>query len=239
MPYPSVIFSSIQEWENYVNSNIITNGNEEITGLIGNNAYNGAVKFVKQSPLNWAKAAVESGGGDVSLTDNFLGVVVFTGTTPDSLSFGDNFYNEYVFINMTAAAIPLGTPSVYYNTSGATVDSIPANSAVNLFKAANDLWVLGSGGSGGGGSTQKSPGFYIVGTTAGAPIAGASTWTLPAFSGAYVSQLLVNSYPVDIGDAGDGSEYITKPLISDTLTITNRSGGWQSGDKLQFILTVP
>src|SRR5690348_10041217 len=175
MPYPTVIFSTIAQWENYVNTNIVLNGAESITGTIGNNAYNGAVKFVKQSPLNWAKAAIVSTGGDVVLSNNFLGVVAFTTITPDSLSFGDNFYNQYVFLNMTSGVIMLGTTSVYYNMGGTPVDSIPANSAVVLFKSINDLWVgfITSGG-GGGGSSQKQPNTYEVGVDADAPVAGTS-----------------------------------------------------------------
>lgn len=239
MAYPVTTFNTITEWENYLNTQWVTNGNEEITGVVGNNGVNGAVTFIKKSPLNWSKAAIYSGGGDIVLSDNFLGVVLFMTTTPDSISFGDNFYNQYVFLNMTGGNIQLDTPSVYYDLSGNPIDYLPANSVTVLYKATNDLWVLGNASTGGGGSTQRQPKFYIVGTTAGAPTAATSTWTNSAFEGAYIAQLLINKVPVDLEDAGDGSPYIDKPLSSNTLTIYNYGTGWYTGDKLQYILIVP
>lgn len=238
MPYPTVIFNTIAQWENYVNTQIITNGNEEITGEIGNNAYNGAVKFVKQSPLNWSKAAIYSSGGVISLADNFLGVAIFSGTTPTSLTWGDNFYNEYVLINMTSDAIALSGSLVYYNLYGQAIDEISPNTAVNIFKASNDLWVAGSNPGGGTGSAQKQPQTYIVGTTSGAPTAGTLIWQLSAFLNSYVT-LRVNRGDTDLIDTGDGSPYITKPLASDTLTIGNYGTGWNDGDILTFTLITP
>ena len=35
----------------YINSEWITNGNQEITGVIGNNVVNGLLTFITQSPL--------------------------------------------------------------------------------------------------------------------------------------------------------------------------------------------
>jgi hypothetical protein len=239
MPYPSMTFTTIAQWENYLNTNIVTNGAEEITGLIGNNAYNGAVTFIKQSPLNWSKADIYSLGGDIDLQNIFLGVAVFITTTPDSLSFGDNFYNQYVFINMTAASIPLGTPSGYVTASGTTINVIPANSVVILMKAENDIWIQINSSSGGGGSVQKEPKTYIVGTDTGAPTALSSIWALPAFVNSYVV-LFVNGGKANQKDGGQGNPYITKAsLASDTITIGNYTGGWQNGDVLDYILITP
>lgn len=234
MPYPTIVFNSISDWENYVNTNVVTNGMELITGVIGNNSYNGAVKFIKQSPLNWGKASVISGGGVVSLSNNFLGVAVFTTITPTSLSFGDNFYNQYVFINMTDSEIPLGTPSVYYDISGNAITEIAARSVLVLFKTTNDLWVQGNS-VGGGASVQKEPKTYVVGTTPGAPTAGQSTWTLPAFENSYV-KLWINYGVTNQIDTGNGSPYISKGFSSDELTINNYDGGWKTGDVLDYIL---
>lgn len=235
---PSIIFNTIPQWEAYLNTNIIINGQELITGLIGNNAYNGAVTFIKKSPLNWSKAAIESNGGDIVLDDEFLGVVVFSTVTPDSLTWGDNFYNEYMLINMTNAAIPLDGLLVYYNLSSVAIDEIPANTAVNIFKATNDLWVQGNITGTSTGAAQKQPKTYVVGVTAGAPTAAASTWQLPAFANSYVV-LMLNRFPIDLIDSGDGSPYITKALASDTLTIGNYATGWIAGDVLTYILITP
>ena len=43
MPYPVLTFSNISDWENYLNTNWVTNGNEEITAIVGNNSVNGEV----------------------------------------------------------------------------------------------------------------------------------------------------------------------------------------------------
>lgn len=238
MPYPVLTFSNISDWENYLNTNWVTNGNEEITAIVGNNSVNGAVKFIKQSPLNWSSAAMYSSGGDIVLSNQYLGVAVFMTTTPDSLSFGDNFYNQYVFINLTSGTIPLGTPTAYYDLTGSPVTTIPANTALILFKTSSALWVQGSGGTGGTGTTQKEPNSFKVGTTAGAPTAGATTWTNPDFVGSWVV-LFLNYGLVNRRDMGNGSPFISKTLSSDTLTISNYSGGWVNGDILDYILIRP
>lgn len=237
MSYPVQTFTNIPAWENFLNTNIIANGNEEITGTIGNTAYNGAVTFIKKSPLNWGGALVINTSGAVNLTDNFFGVAVFSGSTPSSLSFGDNFYNQYVFINMTGAIIPLGMPSAYYDLSGNPVTSLPANAATILFKASNSLWVLGNSASGGGGSTQKEPKTYIVGATSGAPTAGANTWTNAAFANSWVIIVLGRSITIDLTDAGDGSPYISKVLASTTLTVNNYT--FNNADILTATLITP
>jgi len=239
MPYPVITFPTIAQWENYVNTAWVTNGEEAITGVVGNNGVNGAIKFLKQSPLNWSKAAIYSSGGDIVLSNEYQGVAMFITTTPDSLSFGSNFYKQYLIINATDAAIPLDTPSGYYTVNGTTTTTIPANSAVNLFLADNDIWVgwtVSNGG--GGGNTQKQPNTYVVGTTSGAPIAGETTWTNTVFENSYVF-LFVNGVLVHQRNAGDGSFYLTKLLSSDTLTINNYPDGWTNGDILDYILITP
>lgn len=175
MPYPSIIFSTIEEWEAYLNSEIVINGNESITGLVGNNAYNGAVTFIKKSPLNWSKAAIYSDGGDISLSNNFLGVAVFMTTSPDSLTFGDNFYNQYVLMNMTSSAIPLAGGLVYYDMSGNPLSSIPANAVTVVYKGANDLWIVGTGSSGSGTVTSVGLSMPSIFSVANSPITTAGT----------------------------------------------------------------
>jgi hypothetical protein len=230
------LFPNIDALEAYVDTNITTNGNNEISGLEGNVSLNGCIEFIRQSPLNYAKASVvNSVAPQIAQTP----VVVFTGFTPASLTWNDNIYNEYVFINMTGSPIPLLGLLVYWTPLGTVSSEIPANSVVNVFKASNDLWVQGNNtGGGGGGSNQKQPLTFVVGTTPGAPTAGANTWTLPAFLNSYVS-LTLNRTPVDLSDSGDGSPYITKALASSELTINNYPTGWNAGDVLSYILITP
>jgi hypothetical protein len=236
MPLPDVTFPNFPALLAYINANIKPNGNEEIIGQIHNNVENGLLTFIEQSPLNWQKAdVVNSAAAYIAQRP----VVVFDGTAPVSLTWTDNIYNEYVFVNMTASAIPLLGLLVYYDTQSNPISSIPANSAVNIFKASNDLWVgFTYGGGGGGGSTQKPPLSYVVGVTAGAPTAGTTTWQVSNFANSYVA-LFVGNILVDMSDAGDGSPYITKTLSSDTLTINNYGTGWNNGDKLSYILITP
>jgi hypothetical protein len=229
-------FPNIDALEAYVNAYIIANGNEEITGPIANDAFNGCVEFIRKSPLNWEEASVLNTSLAVIAPRP---VVVFTGSTPISLTWNDNIYNEYVFINMTASDIPLLGLLVYYKPNGTTSSVIPATTSVNIFKAENDLWVEGSNsGSGSGGSTQKQPLSFVVGTTPNSPTAGTLTWQLPAFQNSWVV-LFIGTILADMSDAGDGSPYITKALTSDTLTINNYGNGWNNGDKLSYILITP
>jgi hypothetical protein len=236
MPFPSQTFNNLDDWKAWIDSNIIPNGNQEIIGDDGNITENAAVKFIRQSPLNWEEASVVNTALAVIAPRP---VVVFTGATPVSLTWNDNIYNEYVFINMTAFDIPLLGLLVYCKPSGATSSVIPATTAVNIFKAENDLWVEGSNsGSGGGGSTQKQPITFVVGTTPNAPTAGSTNWQLSAFANSWVT-LMVNRVPADLIDTGDGSPFITKTLVSDTLTIGNYGSGWNTGDVLTYILITP
>jgi hypothetical protein len=232
-------FPTIDALEAYVDQYIIANGNEEITGPINNDALNGCIEFIRKSPLNWNKATLISSGGIVAITDQYTAVVVFMTVTPTSLTWTDNIYHEYVFINLTASAIPLAGLLVYYTPLATSSNEIPANSVVNVFKASNDLWVQGNNLPGGGtGSAQKQPFSFRVGVTANAPTAGTDTWTLPAFLNSWVL-LTVNRTPIDLSDMGDGSPYVTKTLASDTLTINNYGAGWNDGDVLTYTLITP
>lgn len=228
-----IVFPDIDSLEAYVDANIIANGAELITGPINNTALNGCIEFIRQSPLNYSKASVENTSGAVIAS---TAVVVFTGSTPSSLTWNDNIYNEYVFINMTASSITLLGLLVYYTPTGTVASTIPANTVINVFKASNDLWVQGNNTGSGGGSTQKQPLTYIVGITSGAPIDGASTWTLPAFLNAWIV-LNWNNFTLPVSDPQNGNPYTTKLLTSDTLTFNN--GIWTNGDIITYILITP
>lgn len=239
MPYPAVTFANFDDLMNYINTNIVTNGLQEIEGVEHNAVENGLLTFTRKSPLNWGLAEIISVGGAVSATKP---VTVITTTTPTTLSWSDNIYNEYIFMNMTGNAIPLLSPLVYFTAAGTSLNYIPENTSVNILKTANGLWVAvsvsGTGG-GGGGSTQKQPRTFVVGTTLNAPTAGTLTWTLPAFANSWVVLILARSIIVDMEDTGDGSAYITKAVASDTLTISNYGTGWNTGDILSYILITP
>lgn len=138
---PTLIFPNLDSWEIWVDNNIVTNGMELITGNFGNITENAAIQFIRQSPLNWQTANVISSGGIVNVTRP---VNVIISSVPASLSWGDNIYNQYIFINTVAADIPLATGSSYYDINLQPVDIIPAKSIVNICKASNSLWVVSS-----------------------------------------------------------------------------------------------
>lgn len=236
MPFPVLTFPNFNALQTYINTDWIPNGNQDITGEIGNNVENGLLTFIRQSPLNYAKAAIVSGGGVIVVA---APVTVFMTITPTSISWGDNIYNEFIFANMTSNDIPLTGSFVYYDLSGNPQTSIPANTSVDIFKAVNDLWVGVAISGTSTGRAQKQPQTYIVGTTPDAPTAGQTTWTLPAFENSWVVLVIARSVIVDMTDAGDGGPYITKSLGSDTLTIFNWGTGWNTGDILSYILITP
>ena len=164
-------FPNIDALEAYVDAYIIANGNGEITGPIANEAFNGCIEFLRQSPLNWEQATVLNTTGAVIAPTP---VMVFTGSTPSSLTWNDNIYNEYVFINMTDEDIPLLGSLVYYRPTGTVKDNISSHTAVNLFLASNDLWIAGYE-TGIQPTGQRQPKTYMVGATTGAPTAGTNT----------------------------------------------------------------
>lgn len=171
MPYPSVTFNDFDELMDYINTYIVTNGMEQIEGVEHNAAENGLLTFIRHSPLNWQKAKIESSGGAVSASRP---VVVFMSNVPTSLVWGDNIYNEYIFINTTSGDIPLGVGSTYYDISLQPIDNIPAKSIVNICKASNDLWIVSSVPSSGSAAAIPPLTGIVDGGGADDPVSGQS-----------------------------------------------------------------
>ena len=138
MPYPSQTFNTFDDLLAYINALWITNGNQEITGLIGNNVVNGLLTFIRESPLNYQRAKVSSTAILYAATQP---VNIFTVTPPISVSFGDNIYNEYTFVNATGHDIPLLAGMSYYDVNLNQITYIPSNQIVNISKAQNGLWI--------------------------------------------------------------------------------------------------
>lgn len=139
MPLPIQTFATFAELETYINTFIIPNAMELIQGDEHNAVENGLLTFIEQSPLNWQKARIQSTGGVISASRP---VTIFTTVVPSSLSWSDNIYNQYVFINATAGDIP--TTTTYYDINLQPLNVIPARSIVNLYKSMNDQWIVGS-----------------------------------------------------------------------------------------------
>lgn len=171
MPYPSTTFANFDDLMNYINTYIVTNGMELIEGVEHNAVENGLLTFLRQSPLNWQTAKIESGGGVLTASRP---ITVFMTTTPTSFDWSDNIYNEYVFINTTLGDIP--TITTYYDINLTATTVVPAKSVINICKASNGLWILKSLPSSGSGVVVP-PFVGVVGDgTAKDPVAGTSTF---------------------------------------------------------------
>lgn len=171
MASPTLSFSTLAAWQTWVDDNIKTNGMELITGDFGNITENAAIYFIGRSPLNWETAKIESGGGDINASRP---VNVFMTTTPNSLTWGDNIYNQYIFNNTTGGDIP--TLMTYYDNSLQPLNSIPANSIVNICKASNGLWVVAAVPNQGSSSTYPPLKGEVGGGGVDDPVDGATSF---------------------------------------------------------------
>lgn len=178
MPFPTMTFANLDDWEVWIDQNIIPNGMELITGDDGNITENAAVKFIRRSPLNWETARIESGGGVLSA---IRPLTVFMTTTPSSFTWSDNIYNEYRFINTTSGDIP--TVATYYDINLQAVNVIPAKSIVNISKASNGLWIVSSVPS--AGSKAALPPYIgiVDGGDPTDPVSGTSVFQDPSIVG--------------------------------------------------------
>lgn len=138
MPYPQQTFNNFAQLLAYINSLWITNGNQEITGVIGNNVVNGLLTFIEQSPLNYQRAKVSSTAIHFGTTQP---VNVFSGTPPIDVSFGDNIYNEYTFVNATGVDIPFVAGLSFYDVNLNQITYIPSNQILNISKTQNGSWI--------------------------------------------------------------------------------------------------
>jgi hypothetical protein len=139
--YPVQTFSSFAQLLAYINSEWITNGQGDITGVVGNNVVNALLTFIEESPVNSTPAPIWSAGGTYVAT---VPIVIFTGTAPTTLQWTNNIYNEYLFINTINQSIPLANGFVYYDINLNTVDAIPPLERVRIILANNNQWIQAS-----------------------------------------------------------------------------------------------
>lgn len=141
MSYPTQTFNTFDDLLGYINTNWITNGNQEITGIVGNNVVNAELSFIRKSPLNWQKCQIASTGGVVVATRP---VLIVYGVVPTSISWTDNIYNEYILVNTTSEDIPILGGLGYYDINAAFKTTLLAGSIIDIFKAENNLWFQGN-----------------------------------------------------------------------------------------------
>lgn len=148
MSLPATTFATIQELINYINTVIVPNGAQEITGEEHNAIENGLANFIVKYTLNSGLAGISSSTGVIPLSKP---ITVFT-VVPTSVNWPDNIQNEYYIVNATASDIPLTSGYSYVDQYATVQTSIPARSTVHIAKATNSNWIqinnLGGSSSG-------------------------------------------------------------------------------------------
>lgn len=169
MPLPSQTFATLDDAIVYINTHIIPNGVNDITGEEHNNVENALAYFIKFYTLNsdLHRVAISSSTGVVVAN----APITYFMSTPSQLSWPDNVQNEFYFVNATGSNIPLATGFVYYDEYQDPISIIPARSIIHIAKAVNTNWVkvamLGGSGSGSGlpPQTNHSGGVLITNGT--------------------------------------------------------------------------
>lgn len=154
MPYPQQTFDTINDLLNYVNNNVVTNGNQEITAIIENNVENSLASFIVSYTLNSGLAGISSSTGVVPLSKS---ITYFT-VTPTSITLSNNVQNEFYIVNGTGNDIPLTAGNSYIDSYQTVQTSIPARGYVHLAKATNGSWIQISNPTGGSGSLPPQTG---------------------------------------------------------------------------------
>lgn len=169
MPLPSQTFHTITALLNYINTAFVPNGNQEITGQIGNDILNSLGNFIVKYTLNNALVTIDSSSGGVVVISKPL--TAFTGA-PTSIQWADNIQNEYYIINATGFNIPITSGFSYVDQYQTVQTIIPARTAIHIAKATNGNWIQVNNlsGSGSGGNlppqaTHEGEVLFTNGTT--------------------------------------------------------------------------
>lgn len=186
MSNPSQTFTTIQQLISYINSLVIPNGINSITGDQVNNVLNGLTKFIQSYTMNNGLAGVSSSAGVVPLSKP---VTIFT-VAPTSFNWSDNVQEEYYIVNATGAPLPITAGLSFIDSFGTVQTSIAANDAVHIAKATNGSWfrVNNVSGSGSGGlPPETSNQGRALFTNGGAAFWGDNILEIPAGDANYVS----------------------------------------------------
>lgn len=156
MAYPIQSFGTISSLLSYINSEWITNGIQNITGITGNNVVNALAQFIIKYTLNSGLAQISSvNTGTVTLP---APVTVFTGN-PTSVNWIDDVQNEYYIVNTTGFDIPIANGFGYLDNFGNVITNFPARLNIHIAKMSNGSWIrVNNIGSGGGSSLPPQPG---------------------------------------------------------------------------------
>lgn len=136
MSIPSQAFATITQLFNYLNTLIIPNGNNAITGDEVNNVLNGLGNFIVKYGVNTQLAGISTSTGVVPLSKP---VTIFT-IVPASINWPDNVQNEYYIVNATGSNITLTSGYSYTDQYGTQLTVIPARTSIHIAKATNGTW---------------------------------------------------------------------------------------------------
>ena len=139
MPTTPITISDIDALIAYILANWVQNNNQAITGTIGQNVVYNLGELLKQNPENWDKATVVPTNGNYT-TQSSECLIIFTNNSNGGLSFGNNIWNKWYFVNETNNERVFLGGETYVDVSGNTVDRIAARSVVSIAKGEDDLW---------------------------------------------------------------------------------------------------
>jgi hypothetical protein len=142
-------FSTIAQLLTYINQYIIPNGENEITGLEDNTAFQGVVQFIQAANLNNGFVHISSTGGVIVLP---APMTLFTTVLPTSIQWNSNFNNEYYIVNGLGVNIPLANGFSYIDPFGTSQTVIPSRTAIHIAQATNGSWIQMNNVGGGSGS---------------------------------------------------------------------------------------
>lgn len=137
MPLPVTTFNNIADLLNYINTNIVPNGAQEISGEEHNAVENALANFIVSYTLNSGLVGISSSTGVIPLSKP---MTVFT-VVPASINWPDNVQNEYYIINATGSNIPLAAGYSYVDQYSIQQTTIPARTAIHIAKATNGNWI--------------------------------------------------------------------------------------------------
>lgn len=237
MPLPTQTFSTIQQLLTYINTFIVPNGSNEISGEIHNNVENALSKFIVSYTLNNKQATLVSSGGVVVLPTP---ITVITSVVPTSIQWIDNVQNEYYILNTTNSTIPLAAGFTYYNSFLIAKNSIPANTAIHIAKATNGQWVQ-VGEVGQGAMSVTTPSIY-------GNRYNKSSWTdLSDFQNNGATVAVVNSQLAFTGGAPDYSQWMAIPdgtclekwEVIARLSVSSNGSGFAIGSRSYYVTGTP
>lgn len=130
--------AAFEDFIDYINDYVKTNGNQEITGAIENYVENTGALFTLNAILNNAKSSIYSTAGQVVVVNKAFNV--FT-QVPTSIAWSNTlWFYEYYLINMTASPLPLASGFTYYDQYQTQQTAIPSRTSLHIAMSTNGLW---------------------------------------------------------------------------------------------------